>query len=88
GGRASAEVFRRGSQVATEWSRDLGGDGLGDARIRGPRLRAEHALFDRLLYSRIREALGGQCRYAISGGGALDPRLQHFFRGAGVPIYE
>ena len=88
GGRASAEVFRRGSQVAIEWSRDLGGDGLGDARIRGPRLRAEHALFDRLLYSKIREALGGECCYAISGGGALDPRLQHFFRGAGVPIYE
>jgi long-chain acyl-CoA synthetase len=88
GGRASAEVFRRGSKVAIEWSRDLGGDGLGDARLRGPRLRTEHALFDRLLYSKIREALGGECCYAISGGGALDPRLQHFFRGAGVPIYE
>ena len=87
-GRAPSEVFRRGSQVALEWSRDLGGDGVGDARVRGPRLRAEHALFDRLLYSKIREALGGECCYAISGGGALDPRLQHFFRGAGVPIYE
>ena len=88
GGKVPAEVFRRGSRVAMDWSRAIGGTGLGDARLRGPRLRAEHALFDQLLYSKIREALGGECCYAISGGGALDPRLQHFFRGAGVPIYE
>jgi long-chain acyl-CoA synthetase len=43
---------------------------------------------DKLVYSKLREALGGECWFAISGGGALTPELGHFFRGLGVPIYE
>jgi long-chain acyl-CoA synthetase len=51
-------------------------------------LRAKHALFDRLVYSRLRAALGGQTRYAVSGGAPLGERLAHFFRGIGVNILE
>jgi long-chain acyl-CoA synthetase len=51
-------------------------------------LKARHGLFDRLVYGRLRAALGGQCRDAISGGAPLGARLAHFFRGIGLTIYE
>jgi len=57
---------------------------------RGPglSLRARRALFDRLVYGKIRAAFGGRTRWAISGGAALGPRLGHFFRGVGVTVLE
>ncbi|TDV41753.1 AMP-dependent synthetase/ligase [Actinophytocola oryzae] len=51
-------------------------------------LRIKHAVFDRLVYSKLRAALGGQVRYVISGGAALGPRLLHFFHGVGITVYE
>ncbi|MEE4023203.1 long-chain fatty acid--CoA ligase [Gordonia sp. PKS22-38] len=51
-------------------------------------LKVKHALFDRLVYGKLRAALGGQCEAAISGGAPLGPRLGHFFRGIGVPVFE
>ncbi|MEJ5945000.1 AMP-dependent synthetase/ligase [Pseudokineococcus basanitobsidens] len=75
-------VFERASDVATAWSRaqDTGGPGL--------LLRAQHALFDRLVYTRLRAALGGRAEWAVSGGAPLGERLGHFFRGVGVTILE
>lgn len=54
----------------------------------GPVLRTKHALFDRLVYSRLRAALGGKTDHAIAGGAPLGERLAHFFRGIGVPVLE
>ncbi|GLZ32009.1 long-chain-fatty-acid--CoA ligase [Lentzea sp. NBRC 105346] len=54
----------------------------------GWRLRLAHALYDRLVYRRLRAALGGRCHYAISGGAALGHRLTHFYRGAGLTVFE
>jgi long-chain acyl-CoA synthetase len=51
-------------------------------------LRLQHAVFDKLVYARLRAALGGNCVAAVSGGAPLGPRLGHFFRGIGVTIYE
>ena len=51
-------------------------------------LRTRHALLDKLVYTRIRRALGGQCTQAISGGAPLGERLGHFYRGVGVQILE
>ncbi|WP_111075107.1 AMP-dependent synthetase/ligase [Curtobacterium herbarum] len=45
-------------------------------------------LFDRLVYRKLREAIGGRVRYAISGSAPLSPRLSHFFRSIGVHILE
>ncbi|SNS45495.1 long-chain acyl-CoA synthetase [Geodermatophilus pulveris] len=75
-------VFDRAAQVAIDWSRaqDTGGPGLA--------LRVQHALFDRLVYGKLRAALGGRCQGAISGGAALGERLGHFFRGIGVTVFE
>jgi long-chain acyl-CoA synthetase len=76
-------IFGRATQVAITYSRALdtpGGPGF--------RLRAQHVLFDRLVYGKLRAALGGQTQYAVSGGAALSERLGHFFRGAGVTVLE
>ena len=51
-------------------------------------LRAKHAVFDRLVYGKLRAALGGHCHAAISGGAPLGARLGHFYRGVGLTIYE
>ena len=45
-------------------------------------------MFDRLVYGKLRAALGGDCRAAISGGAPLGARLGHFYRGVGLTIYE
>ncbi|PYY43137.1 long-chain fatty acid--CoA ligase [Curtobacterium sp. MCPF17_046] len=45
-------------------------------------------LFDKLVYAKLRDALGGRVRYAISGSAPLSPRLSHFFRSIGVVILE
>ncbi|HZM79386.1 MAG TPA: AMP-dependent synthetase/ligase [Candidatus Limnocylindrales bacterium] len=54
----------------------------------GTWLRLQHKLFDKLVYSRLREALGGRCHSAISGGAPLGMRLGHFFRGVGLVVLE
>ena len=57
----------------------------------GPGLRAARSstpLFDRLVYAKLRAALGGRVDYAISGGAPLGERLGHFFRGIGVTVLE
>jgi long-chain acyl-CoA synthetase len=76
------KIFDAAAETAVAWSEalDNGGPGL--------RLKLEHALFDKLVYSKLRAALGGQCEAAVSGGGPLGARLGHFFRGIGVTIYE
>jgi long-chain acyl-CoA synthetase len=51
-------------------------------------LRAEHAMFDRLVYVKIRDAMGGRVAYSVSGGAPLGARLGHFFRGIGVNVLE
>ena len=54
----------------------------------GPALRLRHAVFDHLVYGKLRAAVGGKVTYAISGGAPLGERLGHFFRGAGITVLE
>ncbi|MDT3399048.1 AMP-dependent synthetase/ligase [Streptomyces sp. B1866] len=54
----------------------------------GPGLRLRHALFDRLVYRRLRAVLGGRITHVISGGAPLGTRLGHFYRGVGVTVLE
>jgi len=75
-------VFRWAARVAEAYSRAL------DSGSVGVGLRAQHALADRLVYSRLRASLGGRVTHAISGGAALGERLGHFFRGAGLVVLE
>jgi long-chain acyl-CoA synthetase len=81
-GDGKGAIFDRAERVAVAYS-----EGLSAGRV-GPLLRLQHAVFDRLVYGKLRAALGGQCFHAISGGGPLGERLAHFFRGIGVTIFE
>ena len=77
-----ARIFAIAAQTAVDWSQaqDRGGPGL--------LLRARHALFDRLVYHKLRAALGGDCHASVSGGAPLGARLGHFYRGVGLTIHE
>jgi long-chain acyl-CoA synthetase len=84
--RAAADgrgrVFDLAANTAIAYSKAL------DSGRPGPLLRARHAAFDRLVYGRLREALGGRCRFAVSGGAPLGERLGHFYRGIGLVVLE
>ncbi|OBI03731.1 AMP-dependent synthetase/ligase [Mycobacterium scrofulaceum] len=75
-------IFAAAVQTAVDWSQaqDRGRTGLV--------LRAKHALFDRLVYHKLRAALGGECHASVSGGAPLGARLGHFYRGVGLTIHE
>jgi long-chain acyl-CoA synthetase len=74
------KIFDAAAATAIAYSEADGRAGLG--------LKIKHAVFDRLVYSKLRAALGGRVKYAISGGAALGLRLTHFFRGVGITVYE
>ncbi|MEK8071245.1 AMP-dependent synthetase/ligase [Rhodococcoides navarretei] len=76
------KIFDLATECAVAWSeaQDTGGPGIV--------LRAKHTVFDKLVYGKLRAALGGKCELAISGGAPLGARLGHFYRGIGVTIYE
>jgi long-chain acyl-CoA synthetase len=76
-------IFDLAERVAIGYSESLDGNPL--QRIA---LEAPHRIFDALVYSKLRAALGGRVQAAISGGAPLGARLGHFYRGIGVPIYE
>ncbi|WP_298805563.1 long-chain fatty acid--CoA ligase [uncultured Pseudokineococcus sp.] len=75
-------VFQRAADVASAWSRAQDGGRPGLV------LRAQHALFDRIVYGKLRAALGGRAEWAVSGGAPLGERLGHFYRGIGLTILE
>jgi long-chain acyl-CoA synthetase len=75
-------IFDAAVATAIEWSRAQEASGAGLA------LRAKHALFDQLVYSKLRAVLGGRCVAAVSGGAPLGDRLGHFFHGIGVSVLE
>ena len=83
GGGFRLKTFRWAAKVAIEYSRALD---TPEGPSRG--LTAAHALADRLVYRTIRDLLGPNARYAISGGGPLGERLGHFYRGLGLIILE
>ncbi|MEV6956378.1 AMP-dependent synthetase/ligase [Streptomyces sp. NPDC051183] len=79
-GRASS--FDRASRIAQSYGEIVEGKrpGLG--------LRAARAVYDPLVYRRIRAALGGRVRYVLSGGSPLGRRLAAFYTGAGIDVFE
>ncbi|MEV4898693.1 AMP-dependent synthetase/ligase, partial [Nonomuraea sp. NPDC055795] len=74
------KIFARAVDVAVAYSKASGKAGFG--------LRLRHAVFDRLVYSKLRAATGGRLSTAICGGSALGERLGHFFRGVGIEVLE
>jgi len=76
------KIFRKAADVAIAYSESK------DKGRTPPLLSLKHALFDKLVYSKIRAGMGGAVEAAISGGAPLGTRLGHFYRGVGVTILE
>ncbi|MEV0476524.1 AMP-dependent synthetase/ligase [Streptomyces prunicolor] len=93
-GRATAEKmgraasFDRADRIAIRFGEAYLNKFLGTGKGPGPALYAAWALYDLLVYRRIRKEIGGRLRYAISGGSPLDRDLNLFFSAAGIIIYE
>jgi long-chain acyl-CoA synthetase len=88
GARAKAEadgkgkIFDKAAQVAEDFSRQ---QAAGSVKLG---TKVFHGIFDKLVYTKLRAAMGGNVEYAVSGGAALGERLGHFFNGIGVTILE
>ena len=82
GAEGHAKIFAQAEATAIAYSRAL------EAGRPSPVLRLKHALFDRLVYGKVRAALGGHVRYSWSAAAPLGPRLGHFFRGCGITVLE
>ncbi|RZT64303.1 long-chain acyl-CoA synthetase [Microcella alkaliphila] len=76
------KIFRKAADTAVEYSKalDTGSVPLG--------LKLRFTLFDKLVYSKLKNAMGGRVQYAVSGSAPLGTRLGHFFRALNVRILE
>src|SRR5699024_1545158 len=79
------KIFDAAERTAVAYSQTTTSDSTSGP---GLLLRAKHAVFDKLVYAKLRATLGDRCQAAISGGAPLAGRLVHFFRGVGLPVYE
>ncbi|HAM26169.1 MAG TPA: long-chain fatty acid--CoA ligase [Microbacteriaceae bacterium] len=75
-------IFRRAAAVAIEHSKAL------DAGSVPFGLKVQFAVLDRLVLSKIRAAMGGKVKFAVSGSAPLGLRLGHFYRSLGITILE
>ncbi|MGW0735643.1 AMP-dependent synthetase/ligase [Streptomyces sp. NPDC002851] len=80
--------FDKAVEVAVKYADAQENRAFGTGPGPSPALRMQHQLFDKLVYSKVRAAMGGRVRHAMSGGSGMDRRLGLFFAGAGVIIYE
>ncbi|MFG2573004.1 AMP-dependent synthetase/ligase [Streptomyces sp. NPDC048481] len=85
-GRVSS--FDRAAGVARRYGEAVEAHKTGSGSGPTATLRAARALYDPLVYRRIRNAMGGRVRHAICGGSPLGRRLSAFYLGAGIEIYE
>jgi long-chain acyl-CoA synthetase len=79
GSSVSESIFEWAVEVARDYAR---------AERPGALLRAKHAVADRLVYSTVKESMGGNIEMFTSGGGSLSQRLAELFEGMGLPIHE
>ena len=88
---AGIETKGPAAKLLFRWACGLGGKVSDAAAARRPAsigVRMQHRLADRLIFSRIREALGGRVRFCVSGAAPLNAEIARFFHGAGVLILE
>ena len=76
-------VFNAAANAARDYMNQISESGHASALA-----TARRASFDPIVYSSLRQALGGRAKWLVCGGAPLDPQLLSFFRGAGLPVYE
>ncbi|MFF3749023.1 AMP-dependent synthetase/ligase [Streptomyces sp. NPDC002018] len=80
--------FDKAVEVAVRYAEALEQRAFGTGPGPSAALRVQHQFFDRAVYGKVRAAMGGRVRHAMSGGSAMDRRLGLFFAGAGITVYE
>ncbi|MFF8641357.1 AMP-dependent synthetase/ligase [Streptomyces sp. NPDC015345] len=83
-----AGAFDKAVECAVRYADAMEAKAFGSGPGPSAGLRMQHQLFEKLVYSKVRDAMGGRVRHAMSGGSGMDRRLGLFFAGAGVTIYE
>ncbi|MEU2516705.1 AMP-dependent synthetase/ligase, partial [Streptomyces syringium] len=83
-----AGPFDKAVDVAVRYAEALEHKAFGTGPGPSAGLRVQHQLYDRLVYAKVRDALGGRVRHAMSGGSAMERRLGLFFAGAGITVFE
>ena len=83
GSAIGKRMFLEAEKAAIEYSKALD-TAEGPSRLQ----KAKRAVYDKIVYGKIKEAMGGSVWYGITGGSAMSADLSHFFRGMGVPVYE
>ncbi|NMR28267.1 AMP-binding protein [Crystallibacter degradans] len=81
-------IFDAAADTAVAYSRAVDARDRGTGSGPGPVLKLKHAVFDKLVYAKLRAVFGGQVGFTVSGASALNPHLAHFFTGIGVPVLE
>lgn len=82
-GRANEMIFDRAVEIAKAYARYLG-----EQKAAPAWLSIEHAIADKLVYSKLRDFFGGRLRYCITGGAALPDEIFLVFTGAGISIMQ
>ena len=80
--------FDRSVEVAVKYAEAMEERAFGKGPGPSAGLRMQHQFFDKVVYRKVREAMGGRVRHAMSGGSGMARRLGLFFAGAGVAVYE
>ncbi|MER7487332.1 AMP-dependent synthetase/ligase [Streptomyces sp. NPDC126497] len=89
GGGAKYKIFQWAAGVAREYAKVTQDNFRRTGTASAPAgLRTRHAVADKLVYAKIREAFGGNLRACVSGSAALAPEIGYFFSGAGIHILE
>ncbi|WP_077798815.1 long-chain fatty acid--CoA ligase [Streptomyces sp. JHA26] len=89
GGGAKYRIFQWAADVAREYAKVSQDNFKRTGTASAPAgLRTKHAVADKLVYAKIREAFGGRLRACVSGSAALAPEIGYFFAGAGIHILE
>ena len=83
-GKITEMLFNHGLKVAYLYN----GDGWNRGKGWRALLKPEYAFFDKILFTKIREAFGGNLKFFIGGGALLDTELQRFFFAIGTPVYQ
>ena len=83
-GEKTEKLFKFALNIAYRYNKLGYNKGSGGTFVLKPIL----TLFDKILFSKIRENFGGELRYFIGGGALLDIELQKFFYAIGLPMYQ
>jgi long-chain acyl-CoA synthetase len=83
-GAATERLFKHALRVAYAYNKDGYLRGTGASALLWPLVK----LYDRILFSKVREAFGGELKFFIGGGALLDSELQRFFYAIGVPMFQ